>query len=97
MNASLKFLTSITFITLAACSTQETKQDATTANSYTAAPADKSPAMANEAGPPHRCDAQNFRGVQQESSRKPAKAPSATQDLFERSPFDLRVFGFLGG
>jgi hypothetical protein len=30
MNASLKFLTSITFITLASCSTQEIKQGATT-------------------------------------------------------------------
>ncbi|MDD1614205.1 MAG: hypothetical protein LUP98_06085 [Methylococcaceae bacterium] len=50
MNASLKFLTSITFITLAACSTQEVKQNATTTNNNnTAAATDKSPPMANEA------------------------------------------------
>jgi len=47
MNARLKFLTSITLISLAACSAQETKQNAT--NNYTAL-TDKSPAMANEAG-----------------------------------------------
>ena len=43
MNASIKFLTSIIFITLAACSTQVIKQDATT-NIAT----DKLPTMANE-------------------------------------------------
>jgi hypothetical protein len=43
MNASLKFLTSITFITLAACSTQEIKQGATTSKST-----GNSPAMAND-------------------------------------------------
>ena len=48
MNTSLKFLTSITFITLTACSTQEFKQDATTTDKNTAA-TDKSPTMANEA------------------------------------------------
>jgi hypothetical protein len=47
MNASLKLLTSITFITLVACSTQEVKQDATTTNNYNAT--DKSPAKPNEA------------------------------------------------
>lgn len=48
MNASLKFLTSIALITLAACSTQEIKHNATkTDNPITT---DKSPAMANEAG-----------------------------------------------
>lgn len=45
MNARLKFLTSITFITLAACSTQEVKQNATTTNSTAL---DKSPIMATE-------------------------------------------------
>ena len=49
MNASLKFLTSITFITLAACSTQEVKQNATTNNNNTADATDKSTPMANEA------------------------------------------------
>jgi hypothetical protein len=49
MNASFKFLTHITFITLAACSIQETKQDAALANNnatYTEA----LPALTNEAG-----------------------------------------------
>ena len=45
MNARLKFLTSITFITLAACSTQEVKQNTTTSNNTAL---DKSPIMANE-------------------------------------------------
>jgi hypothetical protein len=49
MNASLKFLTSITFISLAACSTQVIKQGTTAANSNTPAITDKSPAIANEA------------------------------------------------
>lgn len=48
MNASLKFLTTITFITLAACSTQETKQDPTITNS--AAATAISPEAANKAG-----------------------------------------------
>ena len=47
MNASLKFLTGIAFITLAACSTQKVKQDVTTNN--TPAIIDKAPTMANEA------------------------------------------------
>ena len=44
MNASLKFLTIFTFITLTACSTSEIKQDATTTKVT-----DKAPTMANEA------------------------------------------------
>jgi hypothetical protein len=44
MNVSLKFLTSITFITLAACSTQDVKLDATTNKST-----DNSSTMENEA------------------------------------------------
>ena len=47
MNASLKFLTGIAFITLAACSTQKVKQDVTTNN--TPGAIDKAPTMANEA------------------------------------------------
>jgi hypothetical protein len=50
MNTSLKFLTSITFITLAACSTQEVKQIATKTNNNTASATDKSTPMANETG-----------------------------------------------
>ena len=46
MKAGVKFLTFITLIALAACSTQEVKQDAASDT----AP-DKSPTMANEAGP----------------------------------------------
>jgi hypothetical protein len=49
MKASVKFLTGITFITLAACSTQEVKQDATTSNNNNTAAADKSPIMAQKA------------------------------------------------
>lgn len=48
MNASLKFLTTIAFITLAACSTQEVKQDATSTDKT--APA-KPPAISNKAAP----------------------------------------------
>ena len=48
MKASVKLLTSITFITLAACSNQEIKQDATTTSHNTTA-TDKSPTMENEA------------------------------------------------
>ena len=44
MNTSLKFLTTITFITLTACSTNEVRQDATTDNAT-----DKAPTMASEA------------------------------------------------
>jgi len=44
MKASVKFLTGIAFITLAACSTQDVKQDATTSTTT-----DNSPTMANEA------------------------------------------------
>ena len=44
MKAGVKFLTSITLITLTACSTQQVKQDANTAT-------DKSPPIANEAEP----------------------------------------------
>jgi len=48
MNASLKLLTSITFITLAACSTQKVKEGATTTNNTNASTV-KSPTMAKEA------------------------------------------------
>ena len=47
MNASLKFLTGIAFITLAACSIQNVKQDVTTND--TPGAIDKAPTMANEA------------------------------------------------
>jgi len=47
MNASLKFLTGIAFITLAACSIQNVKQDVTTNTNPRAI--DKAPTMANEA------------------------------------------------
>ena len=47
MNASLKFLTGIAFITLAACSAQKVKQDVTA--NYTPGTIDKAPTMANEA------------------------------------------------
>jgi hypothetical protein len=47
MYASLKFLTIITFITLAACSTQETKQDATTSDNSIADPIEKSQSAAD--------------------------------------------------
>lgn len=43
MYASLKFLTSIIFISLVACSAQETKQNAATSDNYIAAPTNKSP------------------------------------------------------
>ena len=49
MNASLKFLTTITFITVASCSTQEVKQDATIADKI--APINKSPEVLNKAEP----------------------------------------------
>jgi len=50
MNACLKLLTSVTFITLAACSTQKVKQDATsTSINDTATTKEKSPTVANEA------------------------------------------------
>ncbi len=48
MKASVKLLTSITFITLAACSNQEIKQGATTTSHNTTA-TDESPTMENEA------------------------------------------------
>jgi hypothetical protein len=47
MNASLKFLTGIAFITLAACSSQNVKQNITTNNTH--GDIDKAPTMANEA------------------------------------------------
>jgi len=49
MTASFKFLTSIIFISLAACSTQETKQSTVSTDNYPA-PTDRSPAMANNTG-----------------------------------------------
>ena len=48
MKAGVKFLTSITVITSAACSTQEVKQDATTTHNNNTA-TDKSALIANEA------------------------------------------------
>jgi len=49
MNASVKFLTSITFITLAACSTQEVKHAAITPQNDTTSTPDKSSIAAPEA------------------------------------------------